>query len=90
MPRAELVAGRDALVTAGFACIVSETLMRPFATWTRCARAWSSCRSASWAWTPVLSHIAERKAGLPVLGVVDKEANVDVSPALKLGVQGTC
>ena len=77
----------DALVNAGFACIVSETPHEAL-------RNLDALRTGLVimpvgqlpAWTPVLSHIAECKAGLPVLGVVDKEANVDVSPALKLGV----
>jgi HD-GYP domain-containing protein (c-di-GMP phosphodiesterase class II) len=77
----------DALVNAGFACIVSETPHEALRN-LDALRTGLVIMSVGQlpAWTPVLSHIAERKAGLPVLGVVDKEANVDVSPALKLGV----
>jgi HD-GYP domain-containing protein (c-di-GMP phosphodiesterase class II) len=77
----------DALVNAGFACIVSETPHEALRNLDALRTGLVVMPVAQLsAWTPVLSHIAERKAGLPVLGMVDKEAGVDVSPALKLGV----
>ena len=78
---------RDALIDAGYACVVAETSHEAL-------RSLDALRAGLVvmpvaelsAWTAVLSHIAERKSGLPVLGVVDREASVDVTPALKLGV----
>jgi len=77
----------DALIDAGYACVVAQTPQEAL-------RSVDALRAGLLllpvieltAWTGVLERLQERAESLPVLGVVDKEANVDVSPALTLGV----
>ena len=78
---------RDALIDAGYACVVAGTLHEAL-------RSIDALRAGLVimpveeldGWRPILGHLEEGATAVPVLGVVDKEANVDVSAALQLGV----
>jgi HD-GYP domain-containing protein (c-di-GMP phosphodiesterase class II) len=76
-----------ALIDAGYTCVVAQTPQEAL-------RNVDALRAGLLlvpvveltAWTTVLERLKERDDAVPVLGVVDKEADVDVSPALSLGV----
>jgi response regulator RpfG family c-di-GMP phosphodiesterase len=78
---------RDALIDGGFACVVAGTPHEAL-------RSIDALRAGLVImpvvelddWTPVLGRLGEGPAKVPVLGVVDKDASVDVSVALQLGV----
>lgn len=78
---------RDALTEVGFACVVAETA--PAATRSLDTRQVTLVvvPVAELAqWKPLVARLAEAATRTPVLGVVDRDASVDVTPALKLGV----
>jgi len=78
---------RDVLIDAGFSCVVAGTPHEAL-------RSIEALRAGLVilpvveldAWTPVLGELGEEPTRVPVLGLVDKDASVDVSAALQFGV----
>lgn len=77
----------DALTDVGFACVVAETV--PAAAHSLNARQVTLVVvpvAELGEWQSLLARLTESPGRTPILGVVDKDASVDVTPALKLGV----
>jgi response regulator RpfG family c-di-GMP phosphodiesterase len=78
---------RDALTDVGFDCVVAETVSPALRSVdARQATLVVAPVAELETWKPVFDHLAQSHERIPILGVVDKDASVDVTPALSLGV----